>query len=236
MRHSQDIAVAPILAVSLLMLVAASPVSAVPITVTFPGVITRQSPASSSDFANDFVDRFPLGTPFTFSYTLDPDAASFFGNAQSCVTFPPHEGSICQYEGDPPSAFTASILIGERVLSDSPDLGPTGRVHVDIGGDISGQDRWILTFGPADPDIAVIRIVFAGPEGRLDSGDFFVNTSEDGWSVVGVRVSSVLIPGLGTRAAVFGTIIPEPTSAALLLIGLAGLLLGRLALSRSLTS
>ena len=172
-----------------------------------PGVIASHSGAATT---SGFADKFPIGTPFTLSYTLDPEAAVLLP-VLPCFTI--QDATACEYVSNAPGAFSASLFIAGREIVNGPEI------RVQIGNDLPG-DTWRLWYYPEDPDLFQVRILFTTVGNPIDSIDFFVNTTAHGW-----ERSQVDIHGFGdTRPMVRGMLTPEPGSVALLVLGLVGLM------------
>ncbi len=229
--------VAPILAVSLLMLVAASPVFAAPINLLVnPGFET-------GDFSGWTVGGNSIQVGVATDGTSIPSADSpfppnfqnvrsgqFAGNALVKTI---ESGPV--QEENPVERITLSqtIFVSPNTLFEvgfwlgNDSNSPFGMLidddHTQIfvdGSGLLGSDM-IIDPGSGPGDFNLFSTTFDTGLRTEVTVEFAINGS--GTARVGVSFDDFFL-------------VPEPSSAALLLIGIAGLLVGRLALGRSLTS
>jgi hypothetical protein len=140
------------------------------------------------------------GARFTASYSLDPDTAG------SCTT---PETPFCLYVPDPLASWAAQLTVGGTVFTNAEEI----LVLVDNGhGAI--VHRWELHYTVnEDPNLRIMLELLDTTRTRLSGEEFFVNQSLDGWTIA--RLS--ILTAQNWRPLATGTIVPEPTTAALLL-------------------
>jgi hypothetical protein len=213
----------------------AAPSSAAPITVTFSGMIT-----SLSDPGGVVHPSIGIGDVFTGSYTLDPDAAVLAGADSGAsiyeVVGPGNAASVLlegfSFENTTGSmgpfllGIDASIGTGPAIgiLYDAPFLSDAWEVFL-----LSNAGAIALPLpgpGPIPAHAQNCGVGFNDSTGtRLDSGDFFVNTSSAGWDGGSFACSDV-VGGGGVPNVLFGgpitsmTVVPEAGTATLVMLGL----------------
>ncbi len=197
---------------------APSSARAVPITVSFPGVFTEVNDPDLLDPA------IAVGASFIVSYTIDPDAVEERGCSTSFV-------ELCVYDlllG----SFAASFVVGGRVFS----TGEGSEAFVGIQDDFSFGDAWGMSFSLDDGSELLVSVGFNDPSGvRVTALPFFVNEALDGWDSATLSISQIFIQPNGggpccvTRVGslAVGTIVPEPSTLALLAFSLAALVIAR---------
>ena len=186
---------------------APSSARAVPITVSFPGVFTEVNDPDLLDPA------IAVGASFVASYTIDPDAVG---------------GGFCS------SDFV------ERCIYDLPvgsfAAGEGSEAFVGIQDDFSFGDAWAMVFSLDDGSELLVGVGFNDPSGvRVSALPFFVNEDLDGWDSATLSISQILRSPNGrgpccvTRVGFLavGTIVPEPSTLALLAFSLAALVIAR---------
>ncbi len=196
---------------------APSSARAVPITASFPGVFTEVNDPDLLDPA------IAVGASFVASYTIDPDAVG--GGVCSSVI------ELCRYDL-PLGSFAASFVVGDQVFS----TGEGSEAFVSIQDDFSLGDFWAMGFSLDDGSELFVSVGFNDPSGvRVSALPFFVNEDLDGWDSATLTISQIIIQPNGggpccvTRAGFLavGTIVPEPSTLALLAFGLVALVFCR---------
>jgi hypothetical protein len=180
-----------------------------PITASFPGTITE-----IYDRYGRLDPVFEVGTSFTISYSIDPDAAV---RGRDC------NQRFCSYTGVPAGSFTASLTIRDRVFaSDNVNVFVWNDVIDVFGPPGLPLDIWAVSFDPDETiERNVVWVLFADVATlRLTSTEFLVIEDLEGWTATTLSVGMPWIPiyFLPPRGPIaIGAIVPEPTTLALLL-------------------
>jgi hypothetical protein len=202
------------------VLVISKSAHALTLSANFTGTI------SSLNDPTGFLAPATVGTSFSVGYTVDTDGVS------ALVEAPSANATSYRFFVTPASPGLITASVAGLTFSSPLDVIIVGD-NVSIGGGSTVLDYWSTSIILGEPSVSVGSIfpylIFSDSAGtRLTSQDLFGVVSLDGWSQV--EMGLVRVEALGeelvTQTLATGTLystVPEPTTALLLTLGLAGL-------------